>query len=122
MYKRQTLEYAAPTFHPMLNLELRDQIESIQKRASKLIFGWNSNYDQLVKDGKLKTLEERRETLTKNFAVKTSKNVRFANWFKPQKDININLRSRNKYEEEFARTERMKKSPVYYMRRILNAN
>ena len=38
---RPTLEYAVPTYHPMLTAELRDQIESTQKRTSKLIFGWD---------------------------------------------------------------------------------
>ena len=74
---RPTLEYAAPTYHSMLTQEMRDQIEWVQKRASKLIFGWGSNYDEVIASGKMSTLEERREELTKRFAYKTSKNPRF---------------------------------------------
>ena len=40
---RPTLEYAVPTYHSMLTGEMRDEIEQIQKRASKLIFGWDSD-------------------------------------------------------------------------------
>ena len=74
---RPTLEYAAPTFHPMLTLEQRDKIEQVQKRASKIIFGWDSNYDELIDSGRLETLDSRRERLTLNFAKKAANDPRF---------------------------------------------
>ena len=118
VFIRPLLEYAAPTFHPMLNLTMKDQIEQIQKRACKLIFGWNSSYDQLVESGKIVTLERRREELMLKFANKCTKSERFKDWFveKPEN----NLIRRMKYEEKFARTERLRNSPIYYMRRALN--
>ena len=117
---RPTLEYAAPTFHPMLNAELTDKIERIQKRASKLIFGWDSDYDEVISSGRMVTLESRRETLTKNFAVKTSKNARFSDWFRERDYGELNIRVKRKYEEDFAKTERRKKSLACYMQRLLN--
>ena len=119
---RPTLEYAVPTYHPMLSAELSDRIESIQKRASKMIFGWGSSYDQIIDSGKMVSLADRREELTKKFAVKTSKNNRFAHWFKRKDYGDLNLRVKKPFEENFARTERMKKSPVFYMRKLLNEN
>ena len=53
---RPCVEYAVPTYHPMLTGELSDIIESVQKRACKLIFGWNTDYAQLVEDGRIETL------------------------------------------------------------------
>ena len=68
---RPSLEYAAPTFHPMLNAEMSITIEQIQKRASKLIFGWDSSYETIISTGKMESLESRREKLTLNFAKKS---------------------------------------------------
>ena len=118
VFIRPLLEYAAPTFHPMLNNYLRDQIEQIQKRACKLVFGWDSSYDKLCESGTITTLEKRREALTLNFAKKCIKDNRFQHWFK-EKPRN-NLRSNKIYEEQFAKTERLRKSPLFYMRRALN--
>ena len=118
---RPTLEYASPTYHPMLNKEMSDQIENIQRRACKIIFGWDSNYSTLLEEGRIETLSSRRETLTVNFAEKTSKNERFKHWFPLRtNESEVNLRRQNKYEECYARTERMKNSPLFYMRRALN--
>ena len=118
VYIRPTLEYACPTFHPMLTGGMRDDIEMIQKRACRIIFGINMSYDVLVNDKKIETLEARRERLTVNFAKKCANSERFKHWFvkKPE----TNLRRSLVFEESFARTERLKKSPLYYMRRALN--
>ena len=112
---RPTLEYASPTFHSMLTQEMTDEIEGIQKRASKLIYGWDSNYDEIIDSGKMETLSARRERLTLNFARKTAKQPRFANWFKEKSYQGLNLRKEKKFEEVFAKTERLKKSPLYYL-------
>ena len=116
---RPCLEYVAPVFHPMLTKEMSNEIENIQKRACKIIFGWNSSYSRLVQDGVVQTLEERRENLTVNFAKKSEASDRFKKWF-PDRQYNVNVRNPQRLEESFARTERMRNSPLYYMRRALN--
>ena len=88
----------------------------------KTLPGWNSNYDSIIESGKMETLEKRREMLTTKFAKKASENVRFGHWFREKDYGDLNLRHKSKYDEEYARTERMRNSPVFYMRRILNAN
>ena len=118
---RSTLEFAVPTYHPMLSNDLCDNIESIQKRASKIIFGWNSNYDELVNSGRIETLQCRRERLTLNFAKKAASDPRVCHWFPKRNYGDLNLRREAEYEEHFARTERLKMSPLYYMQRALNA-
>ena len=47
---RPTLEFAVPTYHPMLTDDLSDQIERIQRRATKIIFGNNAVYDEFELD------------------------------------------------------------------------
>ena len=74
--------------------------------------------DQLVENGTIETLEARREQLTLNFAKKCASSERFGHWFKRKPETN--LRNSLTYEESFARTERLKKSPLYYMRRAMN--
>ena len=117
---RSTLEYAAPTFHPMLSAGMSDELEYIQKRACKLIFGWDASYNDLVSNGKIETLKSRRNKLTLNFAKKCEKNPRFKPWFAEKDYSNLNLREERRFEELFARTERLKNSPLFYMRRALN--
>ena len=104
--------------HPMLTGGMRDEIEQVQKRACRIIFGFNTPYDVLVNNNKIETLESRRERLTLSFAKKCEKSDRVGNWFK--KKPQTNLRRSLTFEESFARTERLKKSPLFYMRRALN--
>ena len=58
------------------------------------------------------------------FALKNTESERFKRWFPKNPDIATDLRrgSRNVYKEPFARTERLMKSPLFYMRRRLNRN
>ena len=119
---RPCLEYAVPTFGPMLTEEMKNELESIQKRACKIVFGWDSSYSELIASGRVESLEKRREKLILNFAHKCVKNPRFVSWF-PERNydgMNVELRARQKYEEKYARTERLKKSPIFHMRRALN--
>ena len=115
---RPALEYAAPTFHSMLPAYLSDEIEGVQRRACKIIFGYNSSYDDLINSGTIETLSSRREKLTVNFAKKCTSNPRFKHWFE-EREENC-LRNNVKYVETFAKTERLRKSPLHYMRRALN--
>ena len=119
---RPTLEYAVPTFHPMLTAEMSDEIERVQKRASKLIYGFDSNYDRLVESGEIETLFSRREKLTLQFAQKACQSARFRGWFPETEYENMSLRSGRRYLEQYARTERMRRSPIYHTRRALNNN
>ena len=86
------------------------------------MFGWDANYDELVSSGEIISLHERRENLVLSFAKKAKKDIRFKHWF-PEKDYGtLNLRREKKYEEQHARTERLRKSPIFFMRRLLNAS
>ena len=106
----------------MLTQEMSNELENIHKRACKIIFGWNSKYSDLVEQGRIVRLSERRHSLILNFAKKSEANPRFTNWFPKKSYEDLNLRRTKTFEEVYARTERLKNSPLFYMRRALNAN
>ena len=62
-----------PTYGPMLTKEMSDELESIQKRACKLIFGWDSSYKELLEENKIESLEERRKKLKLKLCSKNTK-------------------------------------------------
>ena len=55
-----------------------------------------------------------------NFAEKTAAKERFQDWFPKRVHNGVELRKELTYQEKFARTERLKNSPLFYMRRELN--
>ena len=117
---RPVFDYAVSTYHSMMTKEMIIELENVQKRACRIIYGWGVDYEQLLADGTVVSLEERRKKMVLNFARKTESKERFKGWFPRKDDGGINLREELTYEEKYARTERLKKSPLFYMRRELN--
>ena len=70
----------------------------------------------------LETLEERRAAAFKKFTEKTVNRDQFSSWFPRKNTHAYGLRSQNIYDEEYAHTERLYKSPLFSMRRLLNAS
>ena len=69
---RSLLKYACPVWHNRLTIEQSDQIESIQKRALKIICGSSIiDCEQLRILYNLPSLFERHETLCKRFFEKS---------------------------------------------------
>ena len=66
-------------------------------------------------------MRERREELVLKFALKCANDPAFDHWF-PRRITSRNTRNKNSelYLEEKARCERLKNSPIYYFRQILN--
>jgi hypothetical protein len=70
-YIRPCLEYACPVWHPGLTKDQCSKIESIQKRAVKIILGTAyTTYNEGLARLELITLESRRHILTMNFGLK----------------------------------------------------
>lgn len=118
---RPVLDFACPTYHPLLSKTQSDRLEALQKRAAKIIFGVEQSYAALVADGSLELLADRRNALCLNFAKKAAASERFGNaWFPLRAESGHNTRHPEKYLEEKSRTERMRKNPLQYMRHELN--
>ena len=67
----------------------------------------------------LETLRNRRIMLTDKFATKCINNPRFSGWF-PETSGRRSARRKDIYLEQYARCERLRNSPIFYMRRRLN--
>ena len=92
------------------------QIEISELKLSK-------HYENALKTLNIDTLDQRREKLCLNFAIKCTKNQRTKDMF-PLKTKVHNMKSRNteKYQVQYAHTERFQKSPIIHMHHLLNQN
>ena len=116
---RPCFEYAAPAFHPMLTQTHTVELERMQSIALKTIHGWNFSHRKVLEKSGLETLERRRFDICKRFAEKCAANPRFQPWF-PVRERTRSLRNQERFEVGFARHERLRNSPIHFMRRILN--
>ena len=87
--------------------------------ALRAIFGYELPAAQLRQHAGITTLRDRRIMLTDKFARKCLASDRFKHWF-PLADGRQTGRNSDTYKEFFARTDRLKNSPLFYMRRRLN--
>ena len=68
-------------------------------------------------------LSTRREKLCSDFAVKCTKHEKFKHMFPKFKKIHAMLtRKSETFKVQHANTERLKKSPIIYMQRLLNSH
>ena len=113
-------DYCSVVYHSSLTCAQSDQLERLQSQALKSIFGYEHSYRSLLEMTGLQSLRERREARFTKFAVKAASNPRYAGWF-PRVQHSRTLRSRPPYQEFQARTSRLFNSPLYDLRRRLNA-
>ena len=118
---RSVVEFASVVYGPMLTSAMETDIESLQLRATKIIFGPYVSYRTVLEETELETLTSRREKSIEKFAKKTLKNERFSSkWFPEAPPTDHNTRFPKRYLEERCRTSRLYNSPMYMMRRIIN--
>ena len=104
----------------MLTKTQSRQIERLQAQALRTIWGWEKSYRECLSLSGMERLEERRRIALTNFAKRTSQNPRYADWFPENDNNSYNLRNSEQYQIHFAKHERLKRAPIYAMRRILN--
>ena len=66
------------------------------------------------------TLRQRRIAMTDKFAEAAVASPRFARWFPKRRAARAASRVGDRYLETFARCDRLRNSPIHYMRRRLN--
>ena len=109
---RPVTEYACVVWHSSLSKDQAARLESIQRRAAKVIFG-NDNEDK----NKLSSLADRREELARRFFDSVLNPSNCLHSLLPLKrDINIiaKLRHVNHYSGPITRTDRFKNSAIIY--------
>ena len=116
---RALADYCCPAYHSLLTDVQDQQLERTQIGALRSIYGYQQSASQLRQEAGVETLRDRRIRLTDNFANKCLKSDRFRKWF-PENDLRRSGRQSEKYKEFFAKNDRLKNSPLFYMRRRLN--
>ena len=98
-------------------------IERVQKSALKVILKEKyTDYNSALKELNLETLSKRREILCLRFAKKSLKLQNFHKMF-PLNNISMHcmkMRKQRKFLENYAKTDRYRKSAIPYMQRLLN--
>ena len=113
-------DYGSIVYHSMLTDLQSQELERLQSIALKTVYGWNFSYRSCLEKSGLSTLKSRRHNTCIKFAEKTAANPKFAHWFPLNDNADYDLRRQEKYKISFARHERLRNSPIYFMRRLLN--
>ena len=107
---RPLLEYAAPAWSSSLPQYLKDQIESVQKSAFKIISP-NMEYTDALSQAGSVTLNERRQNICRQFFRKKENPQDKIHSILPENKIkSYNLRKNTRYSQPIARTNRYKNS------------
>ena len=115
---RPVAEYCAVVFHSQLTDEQDSLLERLQNHALKLIYGPGISASRMRLMADIPTLRDRRITICDNFAATAAVSARFMRWFPLRSGRPT--RGSLKYEETHARCDRLRYSPIHYMRRRLN--
>ncbi len=111
---RPLLEYACQVWHPGLNKHQELMLESVQKRALKIIFPKLKYEDALEKTG-LPLLVTRRKEMCHNLFRKIQNSEhRLHKLLPPKRDNSHNLRHSRQYEPPLCSTNRYKNTFIPY--------
>ena len=121
-YCRSVLEQSAVLWQGALTQENRETLERTQKTFAKLLLKNNyKSYEQSLQTLDLPALDARQNQLTLQFAKKCIQNGKMAHLFPLKgKKHDYLLRNNQKYKIQFANTERLQKSQILFMQRLLN--
>ena len=125
VYKKQirsVMELAVPVWQPGITDGEKYQIERVQRTALYIILGKNYiNYDNALNLLDLESLDTRRKTICRNFAVKALKHEKFSKWFTYSEAKTISTRSKKSLlKPVYTRTNKYEDSPIPYLTRTLN--
>ena len=84
------------------------------------MYGFDKSYAELLELSGFDTLKTRREKALSRFTEKSLNNPIYSHWFQENNNPRQSQRHGKKYEEKFARTNRLYNSPLYTARRNLN--
>ena len=122
LFIRSQLEQSAVVWHSSLTDMNKNDLERIKKSAFKIILGDKyRSYRKSLQELELDTLEQRRENLCLNFALKAIENEKTKHMI-PLRNTKNKMKTRNEeiFEVQKANTNRLKDSAIIYMQRLLN--
>lgn len=112
-------DYTDVVYHSMMTDEQDEFLENSQVGALRCIYGYGISGRKMREKASLKTLRQRRIEHCDNFANKCLTN-KFERWFPRRNNRRSGRHSEQNYEEFYARCDRLRFSPLFYMRRRLN--
>ena len=117
---RPVFEYAVVVYHSSITDEQDEDLENLQNKALKMIFGPGTSAREMRRQAGIETLRARREHLCDKFAEKCAAMPAFGHWFVKKTSRTSARFKAETYVETKARCERLKNSPLHYFRRRLN--
>ena len=122
-YIRPIVEYCSPVFHAGITAAHARQIESVQKRALKIIAGYDHRYQDLLKKFKIDSLADRREKSCLRLGKQMMRNSNHRKLL-PQTRQSISGRNTRYMEklQPFCCSTRLRKSAIPHMTSLLNAD
>jgi hypothetical protein len=122
LFIRSIAEYCSTVFHSSLSQKLANKLESIQRTCLRVILGeMYVSYEAALEMCGLVTLAERRENRSLSFAQKCVKHPTNHLMFPPNPSTDTHdVRSREAYMVNKARTEAYRKSTIPDLQRRLN--
>ena len=117
---RPVADYGAVVYHSSLTDEQDEELDRLQAAALKCIYGPKISARKMCEMAEITTLRQRREELCLKFAQKCVKDRRMEHFFPLKNSRSSGRLKGDKYLETKARCDRLKNSPVFYFRRILN--
>ena len=122
LYIRSVVEQYATVWHSSITSGEKNDLERTQKVALKIIFGNSyTTYRDALQSAGLETLSARRTRLCLNFAKKCIKHEKTKAMF-PLNQTPVDTRNREFFKVTNAKTERLAKSAIPYMQRLLNGH
>ena len=122
LFIRSVLEQSCVVWHSSLSEDDHIALERVQKVAMRIILDSQyTDYSSALIQTKLDTLRSRRKYLCLKFAKTCVKKGKLNDLF-PLINKNVNTRPHEKFYVTRAKTERLAKSTVPYLQRLLNEN
>ena len=114
------MDYCAVVYHPGLTDEQDQQLERLQSSALRCIYGYEMSYMKMRELAEVTTLRQRRIDACDRFSKKCLASTRFSSWFPRKTGGRSSSRRMEEFVEDFARCNRLRDTPLFYMRRRLN--
>ena len=120
-FVRSAIEYASVVYGCHLTEEQSDDIERIQANILRNIFGQRKSYRTCLGLAGIPLLKSRRELAFLKFTKRVEGSERFrAKWLPLNEKPGYDLRTYDKYQTTRFRSNRLRDSPIYKMRDLLN--
>ena len=122
LFIRSVLEQSCVVWHSAITQEEESDLERVQKTCLRMILKHHySTYEEALKTTELEALSERRQRLCLNFAENCVKNEKTSHMF-PLNSSFHNVRHHEKFFVQHANCDRLAKSAIPYLQRLLNEN